>query len=160
VLHACARLLALSDLGVDVDEGRRRAEQAVADGAAFDRYERWIRAQGGDPSLDALPTAPLVRTVEAPRAGTVTALGAIGVGIAALELGAGRRTKDDRIDHAVGIVCHAKRGRAVEAGEPLADVHARDEASAGRAVDAVLAAYRLGDEPPREHPIVLDVLGT
>ena len=58
VLDACARLLALSDLGIDVDEGRRRAQGAVADGSAFEAYERWIRAQGGDPDLSVLPTAP------------------------------------------------------------------------------------------------------
>jgi pyrimidine-nucleoside phosphorylase len=158
VLEACAWLLSLSDLGVDVAEGRRRAEAAVADGSAYERFERWIRAQGGDPSVDVLPYSPVVRTVAAPRSGTVSRLGAIQVGIAALELGAGRRTKEDEIDHAVGVVCHAKRGRAVESGQTLAEVHARDDASAERAAAAVLAAYDLGDEPPREHPIVLGVL--
>ncbi len=54
VLDACARLLALSDLGVDLDEGRRRSEGAIADGSALQAYERWIRAQGGDPDLAAL----------------------------------------------------------------------------------------------------------
>src|SRR4029078_13374760 len=53
VLTASARLLALSDLGVDDVEGRRRAEQAVADGSAAAAYERWIRAQGGDPDESA-----------------------------------------------------------------------------------------------------------
>ena len=57
VLDACARLLSLSDLGIDVDEGRRRAEAAVADGSALAVYERWIRAQGGDPDPAALPRA-------------------------------------------------------------------------------------------------------
>jgi pyrimidine-nucleoside phosphorylase len=160
VLDACARLLALSDLGVDVEEGRRRAEAAVADGSAHDLYERWIRAQGGDPSLDALPTAPVVRPVEAPAAGTVVRLGAIDVGVAALELGAGRATKDDEIDHAVGVVCHAKRGFAVAAGDVLAEIHAADDDSAARAAGAVLAAYELGDEPPREHAILLDVISS
>ena len=61
VLDASARLLAYSDLGIDVDEGRRRAEAAVADGSALDAYERWIRAQGGDPDPDVLERAP-VRT--------------------------------------------------------------------------------------------------
>jgi pyrimidine-nucleoside phosphorylase len=158
VRDASARLLALSDLGIDVAEGRRRAEAAVADRSALDRYERWIRAQGGDPSLDVLPSAPVVRTVDAPASGTVVRLGAIRVGNAALQLGAGRHTKDDVIDHAVGIVCRAKRGDAVEAGETLAEVHARDDESAARAAEAVLAAYELGDEPPRRPPIVFDVL--
>ena len=160
VLDACARLLSLSDLGVDVDEGRARAEAAVADGSAHALYERWIQAQGGDPSLDALPSAAVVRAVTAPRDGTVVRLGAIAVGIAALELGAGRETKESEIDHAVGVVCLAKRGHPVAAGETLAEVHAANEEAAAAAAAAVLAAYELGDQPPREHPILLDVLST
>jgi pyrimidine-nucleoside phosphorylase len=159
VLDACARLLAFSDLGIDVDEGRRRAEAAVADGSALAVYERWIRAQGGDPDPDVLLRAPVVLPVHAPRDGSVTRLGAIAVGVAALHLGAGRRAKGDEIDPAVGVVCHAKRGASVAEGDVLAEVHARDEAGGTEAVAAVLAAYELGDEPPREHPILLDVIG-
>jgi len=83
---------------------------------------------------------------------------AIRIGSAALHLGAGRQTKTDAIDHAVGIVCLKKRGDAVEAGEPLAEVHARDVESAERAGAEVLDAYELADEGPGHTPIVLDVL--
>jgi pyrimidine-nucleoside phosphorylase len=159
VLDAAARLLALSDLEIDVQEARRRAEATVSDGTALAVYERWIRAQGGDPALDRLPVAPVVRTVEAPGAGVVSAVDALEIGIAALELGAGRRTKTDAVDHAVGIVCIAKRGDTVEAGSPLADVHAADDASAVAAVRAVLAAYTVDNGPVRRPDVVLDVLG-
>jgi pyrimidine-nucleoside phosphorylase len=159
VLDACARLLALSDLGVDEGEGRTRAESAVADGSAVARYEQWVQAQGGDPAEDALPRAPVVLTVPAPRAGHVARLGAIRIGTAALELGAGRRTKDDQIDHAVGIVCRRKRGDLVAEGDVLAEVHARDNASAERAAQEVAAAYELADDPPPARPLLLDVLG-
>jgi pyrimidine-nucleoside phosphorylase len=158
VLDACSRLLALSDLGIDADEGKRRAQRAVADGSALHAYERWVRAQDGDPDLSALPTAPVVQEVTAPRGGVVTGLHALQVGIAALELGAGRRTKGDSVDHAVGVMCHAKRGQKVAQGHLLAEVHARDDASAARAVDAVLAAYELGDKPRRAQGILLDVI--
>jgi pyrimidine-nucleoside phosphorylase len=159
VLEVCSRVLVLSDLGVDLDEARQRAEQATTDGSARETYERWIRAQGGDPDLDALPRAPVVREVLAPHDGIVTRLAALGVGVASLELGGGRRRKDDEIDHAVGVVCSAKRGQTVEAGQVLADVHARDEESAERAADAVLAAYEIGDTGP-SHPqgILLDIV--
>ena len=158
VLDACARLLALSDLGVDVAEGRRRAEAAVADGSAEHAWRRWVEAQGGTADESALESAPLVRDVVAPRAGTITRLGAIRIGGAALHLGAGRRTKDDTIDHAVGVVCVRKRGEAVDAGETLAEVHARDSSSADEAAEEVLEAYELGDEPPRERPVLLEVV--
>lgn len=158
VLDAAAHLLALSDLGVDRDEARRRAEEAVADGAATTAYERWIRAQGGEPSEDALPKAPLIREVFAPRGGYVARVSALPIGLAALHLGAGRREKSDPVDHAVGIVCARKRGDSVERGDPLVEIHARDEASAAEAAEAVLAAYELAGEPPESRPIVLDTL--
>jgi pyrimidine-nucleoside phosphorylase len=158
VLDACAHLLALSDLGVDVDEGRRRAEAVVQDGTALETYERWIRAQGGDPDPASLDQAPVRRPVPAPRDGVVQRVGARAVGLAALELGAGRRTKTDSVDHAVGVLCFAKRGDTVLAGDDLAEVHARDDASADRGVEAVLAAYEVGDEAPPERGILLDVV--
>jgi pyrimidine-nucleoside phosphorylase len=158
VLDACARLLAYSDLGIDVEEGRRRAEQAIEDGSALDTYERWIRAQGGDPDPGVLERAPVQRSVAAPRDGVVTRVGALAVGNAALELGAGRRTKDDPVDHAVGVLCFAKRGDTVLEGDDLAEVHARDDEAAERAVAAVLAAYEIGDDAPPEKGILLEVI--
>jgi pyrimidine-nucleoside phosphorylase len=159
VLESSAHLLALSDLRIDEAEGRRRAEQAVADGSAVSTYERWVRAQDGDPEEAALPRAAVVREVKAPGSGFVSRLGAIQIGVAALNLGAGRQTKEDTIDHAVGIVCRRKRGDEVAAGDVLAEVHARDEASAAEAEKAVLAAYTLDAEPPRGRKIVLEVIG-
>jgi pyrimidine-nucleoside phosphorylase len=158
VLEAAARLLAYSDLGIDVEEGRRRAEAAIGGDTALEVYERWIRAQGGDPDPEALVRAPVQLAVRAPRDGVVTRLGALGVGDAALELGAGRHRKDDAIDHAVGVLCFAKRGDTVLAGDDLAEIHARDEPAAERAAAAVLAAYEIGDDAPPPRGIVLDVL--
>jgi pyrimidine-nucleoside phosphorylase len=159
VLDACARLLAHSDLGIDVDEGRRRAEAAVADGSALETYERWIRAQGGDPDPSVLEQAPFQVPVAAPRDGVVRRVSALAVGNAALDLGAGRRSKADAVDHAVGVRCFAKRGDTVLAGDDLAEVHARDEEAARRAAAAVLAAYEIGDDAPPDKGILLDVVG-
>ena len=158
VLVATARLLALSDLGIDEEEGRRRAGEAMQDGSAADAYERWVRAQGGDPDERVLPEAPVFTTVDAPTAGYVRSLRAISVGNAAARLGAGRATKDDAIDPAVGVVCLKKRGESVAAGEPLAEVHARDADAAAAAAADVAAAYELAAEAPPPRPIVLDVL--
>ena len=80
------------------------------------------------------------------------------MGVTALHLGAGRASKEDEIDHAVGVVCHRKRGDAVEEGDVLAEVHARDQTAAAAGVEEVLAAYEIGDAPPATHPLVLDVL--
>jgi pyrimidine-nucleoside phosphorylase len=158
VLGAAAHLLALSDLGIEQCAARDRVASVIADGSAHAMYERWIAAQGGDPSEDALPTAPVVREVVADDAGFVQAIGAVDVGLAALRLGAGRRTKDDAIDHAVGIRCLRKRGDTVAAGDVIAEVHARDDAAANEGATEVLAAYRLADEAPPARPIILETI--
>jgi thymidine phosphorylase len=158
VLAAGARLLTVSDLGLAEPEARARVQQALADGSAAEAYERWVRAQGGDPDEAVLPTAPIVRELAAPRAGYVAELGAVRVGQAALHLGAGRQTKDDEIDHAVGVVCVRKRGDRVAEGEALCEIHARTDEAAATAARELEAAYVLADEPPPETAVVLDVL--
>jgi pyrimidine-nucleoside phosphorylase len=157
VVDSAGQLLALSDLGIDEAEGRRRAESALADGSALAAYERWIRAQGGDPDPAALPLAAVVRPLPAPRAGFVREVWAREVAAVAMALGAGRERKEDPVDHAVGVVCSAKRGERVEHGEALAEIHARDGSAADAAAAALLAAFEIGDEPePR--PLILDVV--
>ena len=135
-----------------------RAEQAIADGSAEATWNRWIEAQGGTSDELALPRAPIVREVTAPRAGHVHDLSAIRIGNAAVHLGAGRRTKEDAVDHAVGIVCHAKRGAEVASGEVLAEIHARTEEQATDAARDVLAAYELTDTAPHERHVLLEVI--
>ena len=157
VVVTATHLLELSDLGLDEDEARQRATTSLADGSALVAYERWIRAQGGDPDPALLPRAPVVRQVAASSTGFVRELRAREVAAVAMSLGAGRERKEDQVDHAVGVVCRAKRGDRAERGEPLAEVHARDEATAETAVAALLSAYEIGEEPePR--PLVLEVI--
>ena len=156
-IQAAGQLLALSDLSIEAAEGIKRAEQAVDDGSAAELFERWIAAQGGDLSVG-LPTAPVSRELTADRDGFVGEVSALGLGRVALELGAGRRTTDDKIDHAVGIRCFAKRGDPLEAGQTLAVVYGRDEAGAGRALEQIQQLIGIVDEPQPPRPIVLETL--
>jgi pyrimidine-nucleoside phosphorylase len=157
VVTAATFLLSLSDLGLDGEAARERATASLADGTALKAYERWILSQGGSPDPALLPRAPVVREVVAPTSGHVRAVRAREVAEVAMHLGAGRERKEDPIDHAVGVVCRAKRGDRVERAEPLAEIHARNDAAAESAEAALLAAYEIGEEPePR--PLVLDVL--
>src|SRR3954454_16616812 len=157
VVDAAAQLLALSDLGIDEDEGRRRAEAALGDGSALATYDRWVRAQGGDPDPARLPAAPVVRQVVAPASGYVHELGAREVAITAMELGAGREGAGQPIDHAVGVVGLRRRGEPVAAGEPLAEIHARGEAAAEKAEASLLAADEIGEGKVEPRPLVLEV---
>jgi pyrimidine-nucleoside phosphorylase len=124
--------------------------RALDSGAAYERYQRWVVAQGGDPEAP-LPRAPLVVEVPAPRSGVVQRCHARGIGEQVMRLGAGRTTKEDIVDHAVGVLVYRKRGDRVEAGEPLATVHARREAD----LDAVAACFEIGDAPAERGSLLL-----
>ena len=157
VVAAATQLLALSDLELDEEAARRRVTGSLTDGSALAAYERWIRAQGGDPDPAVLPRARVVRRVPSPISGVVREVRPREVAGAAMALGAGRERKEDPIDHAVGVVCRAKRGDRVERGDELAEIHARDETAAEAAEAALLAAYEIGDDlEPR--PLILDVI--
>ena len=93
----------------------KRAEAAIDDGSALEAYERWIHAQGGDPSLDLLKAPGHEGADRGPRGVRRRGL-ALGLGRVALDLGAGRRTKEDAVDHAVGVRCFAKRGDELQSG--------------------------------------------
>src|SRR2546427_10577186 len=119
-------------------------------GSALAKSAQWVDAQGGDRRVvddsRRLPAAPVRIVVEAPSSGVVAAVDAQALGLAAMGLGAGRATKDDRVDPAVGVVLVRKSGDPVRDGEPLADVHAPDPARAAGAGRGVPAAQR---SPPR-----------
>ena len=141
-------------------EGERRIGTALDDGSALEVFRRAVTAHGGDPRVvddprGILPAAPFVRPVLAPRHGTLVALDAYEVALAALRLGAGRLRKEDLIDPSVGYVLAAKPGDEVVAGEPLAFVHARSEAEAERAGAALLAASTIEDVGAMPHGLPL-----
>lgn len=96
--------------------------EALADGRAHDVWCRMVKAQGGDPDAE-LPRARHVDVVTAPRDGVLTELDAFAVGVAAWRLGAGRARKEDDVDHAAGVLCLAKPGDRVTAGQPLLELH-------------------------------------
>jgi pyrimidine-nucleoside phosphorylase len=126
-----SRMLVLSGVARDLDEGRARLVGAVESGAALAKMRQWVAAQGGDarvvdePSL--LPRAAFTRDVMAYEAGWLSHYDAEGVGRAAMALGAGRAHLADAVDPAAGLVLHAKVGDRVEAGASLATLHTSSE---------------------------------
>ena len=112
-----------------------------------------LKAQGG--RLDeGLPEAQAQVPLRAPASGQVAAIDALEVGRAALALGAGRMRKEDRIDPGAGIVIEAPVGGSVQAGDPLATVHARNPELVADVAPRLAAAWRLVDEPVRRPPHV------
>ncbi len=163
-LALSAELLRLGGVIDDEDEARAAAERALDGGAAAERFAAMVAQLGGPADLleapeRHLPAAPVELAAEPAQAGIVTAVQVRAVGLAVIALGGGRTRETDPVDHAVGLTEVAAPGERVGPGErPLALVHARDEASASRACDALRDAYAIGDVPPRAVPPVLEIL--
>ncbi|SDW55660.1 pyrimidine-nucleoside phosphorylase [Marininema mesophilum] len=135
----------------DSAEGARRIlEEKIADGSALAKFREFVEAQGGDQrAIDDpshLTQADHLIEVTAPSSGTVATLEAEEIGICAMMLGAGRETKDDEIDYAVGIVLKKKVGDRVEEGEVLAVLHANDQSKVGEVQARFLQAVTISDK--------------
>ena len=127
----------------------------LRDGSAYEVYRAMIAAQGGDPDA-ALPTSAIVYEVAADRDGVLQRLDAMGVGVAAWRLGAGRARKEDAVSPSAGVVCHAKPGDVVAKGEPILALHTDDAAAIDAALAAIDGAFAVGDEPLKAAPLVLE----
>ena len=148
------RLLELK--GIPEPEGA--VEKAISSGAAYEKFREFVAAQGGDAgALESLSVSGGVREVGTPRAGYVAQIGALGVGRAALLLGAGRKKKGDEVDPNVGVEVLVKAGDQVEDGEPVARLYGRRNAE--KAGKLVLEALKISDTPVERPPAILGSLG-
>ncbi|MET8654160.1 thymidine phosphorylase [Nocardia aurea] len=139
--------------GIDIDPA-----DVLADGRAMDHWRAMVRAQGGDPDA-ALPKARHTETLRAERDGVLTRLDAMGVGIAAWRLGAGRVRQGEPVQFGAGVEMHAKPGDPVSAGQPLLTLHTDTPETFPGAVAALADAYAIGTEAPTRVPLVLDRIG-
>jgi thymidine phosphorylase len=126
---------------------------ALADGSALARFRAMVEAQGGDPDAP-LACSTLTEEVVADRAGFLTRLDARAVGVASWRLGAGRARKEDPVSASAGVICRAKPGEAVTAGQPLLELHGDSAARIGRAREALAGAFAIAGSPPDPAPLV------
>jgi pyrimidine-nucleoside phosphorylase len=159
---ALARI-ALTLAGRDPATADRALAQALDDGSALAAWARVVEAHGGDPDPERLARPRQIREVTAARSGFVTGVAAADLGWVAVDVGAGRRTRDEAIDHGAGLVVHVRIGDRVEAGQPLATIligeRAVDLEFAGR---RVRDAFEIGEERVEPPPLILgtaDALG-
>jgi pyrimidine-nucleoside phosphorylase len=148
-LHVSAHMLVLGKRASDLSQGRKMAEDAISNGAAFEKFRLLVQAQGGDVSyvddVSKFPQAKFVEVVKVPQNGFISKVHARAVGEASVTLGAGRAKKSDVVDHAVGFVIHHKVGDEVRAGDPLFTIHANDEGRLTETRETVLQAHEFSD---------------
>ncbi len=147
-------------------ESAREAEEmlraVIADGSALGKLAEFVEAQGGDGSAvyhpELLPQAAIQEPVAAPESGYLSRIVCDEVGICSLILGGGRETKESEIDLSVGLVLRKKVGDYVEAGEPLAVIHANDADRAEQARARYLKACTIAGEAPERMPFIKNIL--
>ncbi|NIM92439.1 MAG: pyrimidine-nucleoside phosphorylase [Anaerolineales bacterium] len=156
-IEVAGHMLVLGGAASNLDEAKSQAGTSLNDATALEKFRRLVLAQNGDDSIiddpSLLPQAKVIQEVSSPRDGYITQVHARMIGIAAMQLGAGREKKGDPIDHSVGIVVRRKVGDYVHKGDSLFTVHARDKVSASAAVEEVLAAHSFSDEPVDPLPL-------
>jgi pyrimidine-nucleoside phosphorylase len=156
------KMVELAGKAASLAEGQQMLAESLANGQAWAKFVEWITAQGGDKrqleNPDTLPTASLIETVNAPQDGYIAGINAAEVGKTGVELGGGRQQKGDPIDYSVGIICHAKIGAQLAAGDPLFTIHANHQAKLDAARQRLLAAVAWSDTPVAIPPHTLKII--
>ena len=156
-LALAGEMLWLGDAAESPEQGRQLATAALRDGWAFGVFQEIVEAQGGDAAALEDPASLMgapVAAVTADLDGVVSDLDPMALGLAAVDLGAGRARKEDDVDPKAGIVLHARPGDRVQPGDALATIYASDPDRAD--TDAVRAAFSFAATAPAPRPLVLD----
>ena len=156
-----SNMVVLAGAAKDTDEARKMLMETITSGKAIEKLKEFVKAQGGDASvidnISNFHNAKYVIPVKANKSGVVSKIHAENIGLVAMELGAGRATKESIIDLAVGIVLQKKRGDKVNDGDIIAYIHANDEEKGNKAIDGILANYEISDSV-KDIPLIYDIV--
>lgn len=152
-------LVAMERGGTDSAEVEDVLMTALRDGTARTAWDSIVEAHGGNPNPDLLPRPASQHTVVAGGSGWLTGVDATALGWVAVDLGAGRRTRDEIIDHGAGLLVHARIGDRIEKNQPLATVLVGERPVDLRAIEErVATAFEIGDEPVDPPRLVLGTI--
>jgi pyrimidine-nucleoside phosphorylase len=162
-LELAARMIFLAKITTTLEEAREVAQQKLLDGSGYRKFKEVIQAQGGNPQVldrfELLPNATGVREIATPRAGYVSAIDAELIGLASSMIGAGRDTKEDSIDPAVGVILEVKTGQKVDTGAVLCRLYYTGDERVEDAAQQIEDAFRISATPPEERELILEVVG-
>lgn len=158
-LALAGEMLQLGGAAGSPDDARRQCEEALQSGRAFDKFLDICRAQGADTAWLRDPAqAPLAaerRTLAAGTGGYIRRMDTFAIGMASVQLGAGRLRAEDDVDPLAGIVLHKKLGDPVQAGEPLLEIHTRRADTCDPVLERLKAAITIAETPPEIPPLIL-----
>lgn len=156
-----AHMLVLAEKVSTFEEGYKLLQTKIANGEALAKLKELVTAQNGDgrmvddPSL--LPKAEHEIEILATQSGVVSQIECADIGTAAMLLGAGRPTKEAKIDLAVGIILHKKIGDSVRIGEPIATLHVNERDQVERVKKLVIDSIQISEGRVSLPQLILDV---
>jgi len=157
-----ARMIFLARITPTLEDARELALAKLLDGSGYRMLKDTIAAQGGNPQVldrfDMLPNATGAMEITSPRGGYVSAIDAEEIGLASSMIGAGRDTKEDTIDPAVGVILEVKTGQKVDAGGVLCRLYFTKEDRIQEAAERVEDAFRISATPPEPRELILEVV--
>ncbi len=161
-LELAARMIYLGKITKTLDEARELAQQKLLDGSGYRKLKEVIAAQGGNPQVldrfELLPNATGAQDISSSRGGYVSAIDAELIGQASSMIGAGRNTKEDSIDPAVGVILEVKVGQKIDADSILCRIYHTSADNLEEAAELVEDAFKISQQPVEERDLILEVV--
>jgi pyrimidine-nucleoside phosphorylase len=161
-LELAARMIFLGKATQSLDDAREIAQAKLLDGSGYQKFKDVIAAQGGNPDVldrfDLLPNATGAQEITTSRGGYVSAIDAELIGQASCMVGAGRNTKEDSIDPAVGVILEVKVGHKIEPDSILCRIYYTSDEHVAEAAELVEDAFRISQQPVEERDLILEVV--
>jgi len=161
-LELAARMMFLGKITKTLDEARELATSKLLDGSGYRKFKDVIAAQGGNPQVldrfELLPNATGAQEITTARGGYVSGIDAELIGQASSMIGAGRNTKEDSIDPAVGVILEVKVGQKIDSGSILCRIYYTSEEHLEEAAELVEGAFKISQQPTDERDLILDVV--
>lgn len=157
-----SEMVILAEKAKDKNEARQMLMETIKSGRALNKLKEFVAAQGGDISsiedTSLFPHAKYVIPVESEKDGVVSKIHSENIGLIAMELGAGRATKESTIDLSVGLVLNKKRGEKVSKGDVIAYIHSNDMEKAEKAKVKILESYVIEKDYEDNIPLIYEVV--
>lgn len=158
-----SNMLVLGQVVENNEEGKKLLEKLISNGQAFEKFKELIGSQGGDLQLinqpDLLPRSEFAQTFKSDKEGFICEINALEIGLASMNLGAGRKTKTSEIDFGAGILLKKKIGDFVQKDEVLATMYSNNQGNFVKANAFLSSAFKINKVAPTKKPLILKTIG-
>ncbi len=156
-----AYMLLIAGVAKDVEEGKVLMKKAIENGKGYDKWCEMVKNQGGDPDAilkEEFTKTKYVEEIRAEESGYLEIVETYKIGVSASILGAGRATKEDMIDHKVGLYMLKKHGEKVQKDDVIFEVHGNDTDKMNQSISILKESFRISSEKPVDLKLVYEVI--